>query len=63
MGYRRQVDLKSLLDVKKIVKLGGMLVPFATILGLLLLWALLVIVVLNFGPAAGAFLGGKILVH
>jgi hypothetical protein len=49
--------------LKHAVKLGGLLMPFLVIGGLLLLWALIVIVCLNFGPLSASLLGGNILLH
>jgi hypothetical protein len=59
----RHMEIGSLDMVKNIVKEGGMLMPLMAIIGLLALWALIVILCLYLGQAYDPSLAGKILLH
>jgi len=53
----------SALDLRNAVRLWGSMWPILVICGLLVMWVLIVIVCLNFGPVYQSFLGEKILLH
>lgn|GEM_PF-4918116 len=46
-----------MLNVQNAMRLGGMLLPFLVIAGLIVLWVLIVIICMDFGPAPGGFPG------
>ena len=46
-----------MLNVQNAMRLGGMLSPVLVIAGLIVLWVLIVIICLDFGPVLGGLLG------